>query len=246
MPIDAVWISQTGRRTADNRDYAGVGIRSDDALCIVLDGSSTGEDSGQFARDITQALIDWFVAAKEPVTAQAVTDQLREIHGATCRRYSRASASYMAAYVTASGDAVVLHAGDCLLGSRRAEGSMSWLSRPHTLANIASDVAIAAIAAVPARHRLTRSFRAREFLLPEVLTTNVGEELVIMTDGFWADLSEREQALFIGGGDVAMPDDGDDRSVLVIRSQNGPQSREGHCAGESAGNLYVKAEALTP
>lgn len=246
MPIDAMWISQTGSRTADNRDYAGVGIRADDALCIVLDGSSTGEDSGPLARDITQALIDWFVAANEPVTAQAVTDQLHEIHGALRRRYPRASASYMAAYVTAPGDAVVLHAGDCLLGRRRAEGSISWLSRPHTLANVASDAAIAAIAAVPARHRLTRSFRAREFMVPEVLTTNVGEGLVIVTDGFWADLSESDQALFMGGGDVAKSDDGDDRSVLVIRPKNGAQSREGHCAGASAGNLYVKAEALSP
>lgn len=63
MPIEVDWISQAGRRTADNRDFGGIGIRAEDALCIVLDGSSTGEDSGALARDITQALIDWFVAA---------------------------------------------------------------------------------------------------------------------------------------------------------------------------------------
>lgn len=239
MPVDARWISQAGRKTDDNRDYCGVGFRTDDALCIVLDGSSTGDGSGALVREIARELIDWFVDARDPVTEQVLIDRLRTLHGPVSSRFPRASASYMAVYVTASHGALILHAGDCLLGRRQPNGSLTWLSQPHTLANAGSAMSITTLAAIPARHRLTRSFRGREFMPPDILTTGVGEGLAIVTDGFWAELDEGEQARFMDGGDVAMPEDGDDRSVLVI----GQQSGKDRCAGEPSANLYVKATA---
>ena len=69
---------------------------------------------------------------------------------------------------------------------------------------------------------------------------------MVVTDGFWADLNQDEQARFLGGGDVALPDDADDRSVLVIRPRSEPHGSKERCIGESAGNLYVKTEATAP
>jgi len=237
MPVDARWISQAGSKTDDNRDYCGVGFRTDDALCIVLDGSSTGDGSGALVREIAHSLIDWFVESRDAMTEQLLIDRLRAIHAAISSRFPRGSASYMAAYVTASREALILHAGDCLLGRRQPDGSLTWLSQPHTLANARSAVPITTLAAIPARHRLTRSFRGREFMPPDVLTTTVGEGLAIATDGFWAELSAGEQARFMDGGDIAMPEDGDDRSVLVIARQSGKDP----CAAGQSPDLYVRA-----
>ena len=93
------------------------------------------------------------------MTAQMLTERLREIHGDLCHRFPSASASYMAVYVTASRGAVVLHAGDCLLGTHGPGSSINWLSRPRTLANAVGDASVASIAKVPARHPDTQFSR---------------------------------------------------------------------------------------
>jgi hypothetical protein len=42
-------------------------------------------------------------------------------------------------------------------------------------------------------------------------------ELVIATDGFWAELASGDQALFLNGRDVPIGAKSDDRSVLCLR-----------------------------
>lgn len=92
MGFDVAWRTRTGRRTADNRDCAGLGVRGDEALCIVLDGSTRGPDSGALARDIARGLIDWFVELESAVTAGALKAKLRDLHQALASRRPRASA----------------------------------------------------------------------------------------------------------------------------------------------------------
>jgi serine/threonine protein phosphatase PrpC len=70
---------------------------------------------------------------------------------------------------------------------------------------------------LPARHLLTRSFRAREFMLPEVILTKIEGDFLIATDGFWAELSPSDQVRFMDGRDIPMTAEGDDRSLLQIR-----------------------------
>ncbi|MEI9425984.1 hypothetical protein O7A70_33460 [Mesorhizobium sp. Cs1299R1N1] len=71
------WHCRHGTRTADNRDHAGIGIRGDAVLAIVLDGSTSGSASGDFAREIARRMVDWFVTGIEEVTADALIAQLR-------------------------------------------------------------------------------------------------------------------------------------------------------------------------
>lgn len=40
MIIEALWFSQQGTRTSDNRDHAGIGIRQGEFLGVVVDGST--------------------------------------------------------------------------------------------------------------------------------------------------------------------------------------------------------------
>lgn len=243
MACDVAWRTQAGRRTAANRDCAGVGIRGDEALCIVLDGSTRGRESGALARDIAAGLIDWFVDLNPPVTAQMIEDRLRELHRTLSPRWRLASASYGLIHLDRRGSGVALHAGDCLLG-RMGEGGAAWLTRPHTLANAVVEMEVAAIATDPARHRLTRSFRIREFMPPAVLRLDRERDLILATDGFWADLPGACQARFLAGEDPPQGGEADDRSVLRVRIHDGAPSLRPSVSGGGDG-LYVRV-AGTP
>lgn len=240
--LEIKWRSQTGTRTEDNRDYGGVGLRGDEALCVVLDGSTKGPDGGALARGITCALIDWYVATDEEITAATLTARLRGIHEAISREHSRDSASYMIVHVRSREAVLVLHAGDCLLGLAAEKIGIVWQSQPHTLANVTGSLPVAEIAGLVARHRLTRSFRAREFLPPDAIEMKVtdGSLLLIATDGFWAELSALDQNRFIGGQDIPMPPEGDDRSLLSIRRVDGKPHNIAHDPEAEVANLYVK------
>jgi serine/threonine protein phosphatase PrpC len=193
MAGEITWRSEQGTHTKDNRDQCGVGLREDATLCIVLDGSTSGDNSGEFARQIAQNLIEWFVVAGE-VTTEAIIDGVR-----------------------------VLHAGDCLAGVRVGSSPIDWRTIPHTLANATDEMSIEDLARSPLRNRITRSFRSREFVMPEVsdLALASDQTLVLATDGFWAALDYEQQAQFLAG--EALPKQGacDDCSVLEVKVVDG-------------------------
>ncbi|WP_347511194.1 hypothetical protein [Phaeobacter sp. CAU 1743] len=160
------WRSEQGTHTSDNRDHCGVGLREDATLCIVLDGSSSGDNSGEFARQIAHKLIEWFVVAGE-VTPETIIAQLRCIHTDLRSDFRRDSASFVIAHIKADG-VRLLHVGDCLAGVRVGSSPIEWRTIPHTLANATEQVSIEDLARSPLRNRITRSFRSREFMEPEV------------------------------------------------------------------------------
>jgi serine/threonine protein phosphatase PrpC len=223
MAVHFRWRSQIGTRTSDNRDCAGIGIRGEEALCILLDGSSTGRDSGALARQIARGLVDGYVASDETVDAGRLREWLHEVHRRLSVQHPQASASYLLLHLKGPDGILALHAGDCLLGRRKAEGGIDWLCQPHTLANATADAPIPVIADLPTRHLLTRSFRAREFMAPQVLALSGERELVIATDGFWAELSPQDQVRFMAGADIATASFGDDRSFVQAWFADGPQ-----------------------
>lgn len=240
MGIDVSWRSQAGNRTDDNRDCAAVGTRGDEALCILLDGSTTGPDSGALARRIARDMIDWFLASDEAATAESLTARLREIHAGLSGLHPRASASYIILHVQPPDALLVVHAGDCLIGRRDGQDVIEWINRPHTLANVADrDLPVAAITGLACRHRLTRSFRVREFMLPDHAALNAGREIVVATDGFWADISAEDQIRFLEGQSIPMPADGDDRSALWLRFIDTAPGIRVHRAGAETEDFYV-------
>ena len=211
------WHCQQGTRTADNRDHAGVGIRGDSILAIILDGSTSGPASGLFAREIARRLVDWFVTTTADVTAPTITEQLRLTHVALAGDFRRDSASYVLFYAYTARRAIALHAGDCLLGHRDGDGPISWLIQPHTLANALSAIPHAILAKLDARHGLTRSFRSKNFVAPDLTLVDLQEQvLFIGTDGFWADLDPDVQSAFAEGRFPATEAERDDRSLLSI------------------------------
>jgi serine/threonine protein phosphatase PrpC len=235
------WRSEQGKRTRDNRDCGGVGVRADAVLCLLLDGSTSGPTSGDLARQIVRDVVDWYVATDEAATAESLIAQLRRTHLSLSQRFARDSASYVLAHISDTGAALVLHEGDCLLGSHKRNGPVQWLIRPHTLANPIGEVPIEEIARSPARNRLTRSFRAREFIPAEVnkITAEPGKLFVAATDGFWAELTAGEQAMFLQGHDAPIAVEGDDRSALQIGRFDEPGAKI-QFGEDAADNLYIK------
>lgn len=217
MAFAIQWHCQQGTRTADNRDHVGIGIRGDSILAIVLDGSTSGAASGLFAREIARRVVDWFVTRAAEITAETVTEQLRLTHAVLAADFNKDSASYVLVYAEAALPAMVLHAGDCLLGHRDADGRISWLLQPHTLANALTAVPHDVLAKSNARHVLTRSFRSRSFVAPDLTMIDLRDQtLFIATDGFWADLDLDGQNAFVEGRFPSNDGERDDRSILSI------------------------------
>lgn len=239
MGVEFCWRIKQGQRTGDNRDYCGIGMRSDAVLCIVLDGSTSGANSGELVQHITSNLIDWFMDVAGRVSADAIIDQLGHIHKDLAPKFWADSASYVIALIEDEKPALVLHAGDCLAGRYDGKAPVCWLTRPHTLANAIEDMLIADIAATPIRNRLTRSFRVREFLRPDVseVTLDGEHNIILATDGFWAELDPNEQSRFLTGDDLPVKDDGDDCSVLEICKLAGMQ--DSTISGQTSENLYI-------
>jgi serine/threonine protein phosphatase PrpC len=241
MTLQIRWHCRNGTRTADNRDHAGIGIRGDAVLAIVLDGSTSGSASGDFAREIARRMVDWFVTGAAEVTADTLIAQLRMTHAALATDFRTDSASYSLLHLEATGPALVLHAGDCLVGRHEEDGRIAWLMQPHTLANPLLPVAIESVAKDPARHRLTRSFRSKRFIAPDLNSIQLDDRpLLVATDGFWADLEAHQQVAFIEGLAGAVEQDRDDCGALsILRAKSGSEIELIDVG--SAPNFYVRA-----
>jgi len=240
MAFAIQWHCQQGTRTTDNRDHAGIGIRGNSILAIVLDGSTSRPASGLLAQKIARQMVDWFMTTSTDITPAAITEQLRETHKTLAGDFRKESASYVLLYADSGRQAIVLHAGDCLLGHHDGDGRISWLTQPHTLANALSAVPYAALAKLDARHFLTRSFRSREFLVPELSLVDLPDQVVVMgTDGFWADLDPDLQRAFVEGRFSANEAERDDRSLLSI-SRAAANTAPGISGTHATANIYVR------
>ena len=212
----------------------------DGVLCLVLDGSTSGPKSGELAGQIARDVIDWYVATAEDVTAETLTAQLGKIHGSLSKRFPRDTASYVIVCLAGTGSELVLHAGDCLLGRQVGENPLQWLIRPHTLANVIDDIPVAEIAESHVRHRLTRSFRAREFMPPDVAGIQKARQLTYRRDRrVWAELNSEEQAMLVQGQSPPMIGEGDDRSVLAIELFDNEQDIKIRLNENRPGNFYI-------
>ncbi|WP_182774241.1 serine/threonine protein phosphatase [Pseudomonas monteilii] len=118
--------------------------------------------------------------------------------------------------VVSGGLLTVAYEGDCSAGVA-LKGPITWFTPPHCLANWKRDRDHRALAADPGRHRITRSFRIRRAPNPEFITraTVKGETLVFATDGFWADLSDLEQAQLLDP-EVPSPAHVDDDVTWIV------------------------------
>ena len=243
MGIEANWHSQKGNKTEDNRDYCGIGIRSGATLCIVLDGSTSGPKGGELARQVAHELIDWFVGVDTDMNAQAIIEIVQNIHNSLSRQFPFDSASYVIALIQDKNPLLVLHSGDCLLGQHDGKNNqVRWLTKPHTLANATRGMSVVSLVDCPARHLLTRSFRPKEFMVPEAseIKIQLGDSFIVATDGFWAELNFEEQIEFMKAREIPMIGESDDQSVLRILIRGDQVDSEFITGDNTLDNYYMK------
>ncbi|MBP1862088.1 hypothetical protein [Rhizobium herbae] len=217
MRIEANWYSRKGTKTADNRDHAGLGTNTSGVMGIVVDGSTAGANNGEYAGAIVREMVVWFCGLEEALDPDVLTRQLRGIHADLQGRFPRGAASFIIVHVAAGGRTAVVHAGDCFLGEIAPGDRIRRQTRPHTLANVLAEVPIDELSKISARHLLSKSFRSREHMTPEILETDsLPSVYLISTDGFWAELSAHEQLAVIDGRKVEANGEHDDCSVLKL------------------------------
>ena len=230
------WRNQTGTHTDQNRDYGGIGLREDVALCIIVDGATRGRESGDLARRLATEIVDWFVGREVPPTPETTIEHLRVLHTVLFGHYAQGSASYLIVFVRDSGSSVALHAGDCLLGRQEGE-RIVWLSTPHPGKRRGRDADRRYLGrAWPPP--LVQKFSPPRVHGPDQSKIADGPGLILATDGFWADCSVIDQDAFIRGAELNDPEAPDDRSCLLV--WHVPE-RQDTSVPESSATLYVRS-----
>lgn len=191
-----------GRKRTENRDCARGqrdGVRG---IFVVVDGTSK-PGSEILAQVLAEHILNGYRAqidrGSPDVSPEAIESLLKIVlHGAHASLFSSGvtgSASYLVAVV--SGRLLTIaYEGDCSAGVATPGNLIDWFTPPHCLANWKRDRCHRQLASDVGRHTITRSFKARKMPAPEFITRVVleGETLVFATDGFWADLSDIDQA----------------------------------------------------
>lgn len=160
------------------------------------------------------------------ISQPKLIEQLRQAHASLSKIFPASSASYAILHLDEAQQSRTIHAGDCLIGRGIEPSLIQWQIKPHTLVNALHDVPITELAKNDVRNRLTRSFRAKEFIAPSTKTIQVDNtSLILATDGFWAELSEKEQSVFVAGHEIGITSACDDKSILCIEA-SGKVSKE--------------------
>ena len=98
--------------------------------------------------------------------------------------------------VVAHGKLTLAHEGDCSCGVVTPAGTIEWITPPYCKANWRRDRSHRELAQDPARNWITRCLKANRSPDPDFVFHQlaVGERLVVVTDGFWAELTELQQS----------------------------------------------------
>jgi serine/threonine protein phosphatase PrpC len=240
MNLQYEWLSFKGTLTKDNRDYCGIAECQNVGLYIVVDGATCGPRGGELAQCLTRRIVDSFCSFGEEITNTHICNFLREIHRELHREFCADTASYFIVAQKNDGTVLTSYAGDCRLGTIVENKGIEWLSQPHTLANAIKGLKDTELAAHPSRHLLTRSF-GRRFEMPQQdqFPDLPNGSLIIATDGFWADLSEDEQKMFLEDSSAFGEGGRDDRSCLMLQKRSPTAIVESHNNIQNSENIYI-------
>lgn len=216
--------SVKGQAREDNRDCAGAVFDGVRGLFVIVDGTSK-PGSGQLAQGFVQGLIDTYQLRvgqgvgndTHDLATQLIRSVLADMHAPLFAEWS-GSTSYLVAVVI-NGLLTIAYEGDCGCGVVNAEGRIDWITSPHCLANWKRDRSHRELACDPARHRITRSYKAGRAPEPEIVVRSavVGERFVFATDGFWGEMSEVRQAEALKSPEITITDLEDDVTWIDVR-----------------------------
>lgn len=209
--------SVKGRARKANHDCAGALCYGNSGLFVITDGMSK-PGSGQLAECFVKGVLAAYETrinqgadiTEHGAVEQLLCSMLAELHpilfanetGTTC---------YLVG-VAAHGKLTLAYEGDCSCGVVAPAITIEWITPPHCKANWRRDRSHRELAQDPARNRITRCLKVNCLPDPDFVfhPLSVGERLVFVTDGFWAELTEEQQRSLLAVPDsdfVAVEDD---------------------------------------
>ncbi len=208
--------SVKGHDRAANHDFAAAEIHGARGLFVIMDGTSK-PGSGQLAQGLAQGVIRAYLSnvaqGADDSSPEQVQQLLNGILVDTHRQLftnQTGTTSYLIG-VASQGLLTVAYEGDCACGMAGNDGNIEWFTPPHCQANWKRDRSHRELALDPARNLVTRSLRATRAPNPDFLRqpAPAGTRFVFATDGFWAELTESQQAAAINepAGDIAVVSD---------------------------------------
>jgi serine/threonine protein phosphatase PrpC len=155
-----------------------------------------------------------------------------ELSGRFKKSYPAGRLSFLVLLDLGGSSVIVLHAGDCRLGMIDVSNGITWLTRAHTLANAVEEIGDEALAQHESRHVLTRSFKPGKQCDLDLSEYDLmaGDNFIIATDGYWADLDDKQRSEFIAKNVVSLSSQRDDVSCLLLSHSpkcNAVQTDEG-------------------
>lgn len=222
MAAQPYWRTHASNITADNRDAYVHAARTEAAFYMVADGSTLHAHSGELARGLLQFLKESFIGLPPQAFCNAdalnssLIDLLSDARTTFRKQYPLAACSYLI-LVQLPDSALSIHEGDCCLGQLDNNGTITWLTPPHCLANWTHNIPHADIARDPLRHALTRCFSARRNPEPclKQWPLKPNHYWLLATDGFWACLPNQAQLDFLSDHELST-DITDDISCLRV------------------------------
>lgn len=209
--------SVIGRTRKANHDCAGALCDGNMGLFVITDGASepgSGQLAECFVRGVLAAYPKYIDQGGDITEHGAVEQVLRsvlaELHP-TLFADQTGTMCYLIGFA-AHGKLTLAYEGDCSCGVVTPAGTIEWITPPHCKANWRRDRSHHELAQDPARNWVTRCLKVNRVPDPDFVFHQlaVGERLVFVTDGFWAELTESQQSSLLAAPDsdfIAVEDD---------------------------------------
>lgn len=205
-----------GNETELNHDFAIAETHGARCFFVIMDGTSK-PGSGQLAQSFARGVIKAYQSRVALGADDSNPDKAEQLlHAIMADKHRQlfmnhtGTTSYLVGVVS-QGQLIVAYEGDCACGMAGVDGRIEWFTPAHCKANWKRDRSHRELAQDPARHLITRSLRATRVPDPDFvhLPAPAGTRFIFATDGFWAELTESQQAAAINepAHDIAASDD---------------------------------------
>ena len=220
MPIRI--FSQKGTCTLDNRDVVTCAHSScgTTTLFVMLDGATSRPSSGDFSRELAAFInIQFYKLTKaELVDEKGLLKILKFAQTELQHKYVCDFSSIL--LVLKNGTQLfVINAGDCCLGFIDSTHNIEWKTCVHTFANTLQEKSIDNIKNDPLRHVLTKNFKAKKYVTPDIQYFNLPSttNIIMATDGFWALTNTQQYQLITQIFTKFEPED--DASFIIFENE---------------------------
>jgi serine/threonine protein phosphatase PrpC len=201
--------SLQGQKRTTNQDYTTIYEYPDGVLVSLVDiATAVPFEDCEFVsnlnKEITQSI------SQESLNDKNVfLSQLRQIVEQLKKVYKKGCASFIIVYIPYNAEQVWgLTVGDARLGILTNQ-SVEWVTPVHTGANPLGEIFTEQMKFLPERNLLTKSLTMRKAFKPDLFEIDISEDtqLIIASDGFWAELPAGTQSTFFSRGGYTTDDD---------------------------------------